>query len=110
MTSSRRVAKSAFATATHAIPVLRGTSARPLFVTAAGMPRVEAADLVRLMSGRFRLPDALRRVDQLARTGLRLRLGGGVGGEVAQVAGPVIFGEPRNGEGVAHGLHDLLFP
>jgi deoxyribonuclease V len=64
------VAKSAFATATHAIPVLRGTSARPLFVTAAGMPRAQAADLVRLMAGRFRLPDALRRVDQLARTGL----------------------------------------
>jgi deoxyribonuclease V len=103
------VAKSAFATATHAIPVLRGTSARPLLITAAGMPPAEAADLVRLMAGRFRVPDALRRVDQLARTGLRLRLGGGVGGEVAQIAGPVIFGEPGDGEGVAHGLHDLLF-
>jgi deoxyribonuclease V len=41
------VAKTAFATATHAVPVLRGTSARPLFVTAAGMPRGEAAELVR---------------------------------------------------------------
>jgi len=56
-------------TLTHAIPVLRGTSARPLFVTAAGMPRTDAADLVRRMAGRFRLPDALRRVDVLARTG-----------------------------------------
>ena len=63
------VAKSAFRTATHAIPVLRGTSARPLFVTAAGMPRTDAADLVRHMAGRFRLPDALRRADVLARTG-----------------------------------------
>ena len=63
------VAKSAFRTATHTIPVLRGTSARPLFVTAAGMPRTDAADLVRHMAGRFRLPDALRRVDVLARTG-----------------------------------------
>ena len=63
------VAKSAFRTATHAIPVLRGTSARPLFVTAAGMPRTDAADLVRRMAGRFRLPDALRRADVLARTG-----------------------------------------
>ena len=63
------VAKSAFATATHAIPVLRGTSARPVFVTAAGMPRTEAAELVRHMAGRFRVPDALRRADHLARTG-----------------------------------------
>ncbi|HEX9539785.1 MAG TPA: endonuclease V [Streptosporangiaceae bacterium] len=62
------VAKSAFRTATHAIPVLRGTSARPLFVTAAGMPRTDAADLVRHMAGRFRLPDALHRADVLART------------------------------------------
>ena len=63
------VAKSAFRTATHALPVLRGTSARPLFVTAAGMPRAEAAELVRLMAGRFRVPDALRRADVLACTG-----------------------------------------
>ncbi len=63
------VAKSAFRTATHAVPVLRGTSARPLYVTAAGMPRVDAAQLVRRMTGRFRLPDALRRADQLAHMG-----------------------------------------
>jgi deoxyribonuclease V len=62
------VAKTPFATATHAIGVLRGTSARPLFVTAAGMPRADAAELVRHMAGRFRVPDALRRADQLART------------------------------------------
>ncbi len=64
------VAKSAFRTATHAIPVLRGTSARPLYVTAAGMPRTEAASLVRNMAGRHRIPDALRRADTLARHGL----------------------------------------
>ena len=64
------VAKSAFRTATHAVPVLRGTSAHPLFVTAAGMPRDEAADLVRHMAGQHRLPDAMRRADTLARTGL----------------------------------------
>ena len=63
------VAKSAFRTATHAVPVLRGTATRPLFVTAAGMSRREAADLVRSMAGRFRLPDALRRADALARRG-----------------------------------------
>jgi deoxyribonuclease V len=64
------VAKSAFRTATHAVPVLRGTSARPLYVTAAGMSRDQAAEIVRHMAGRHRLPDALRRVDALARTGL----------------------------------------
>jgi deoxyribonuclease V len=61
------VAKSTFGPATHAIPVQRGTAARPVFVTAAGMPRADAAELVRLMAGRFRVPDALRRADQLAR-------------------------------------------
>ena len=63
------VAKSRFRTATHAVPVVRGSSARPLFVTAAGMPITDAADLVRDMAGRHRLPDALRRADTLARTG-----------------------------------------
>lgn len=62
------VAKTAFRTATHAVPVLRGEgSTRPLFVTAAGMPRHDAADIVRNMAGRHRLPDALRRADALAR-------------------------------------------
>jgi deoxyribonuclease V len=63
------VAKSAFRTATHAIAVRRGTSARPVFVTAAGMCAAEAAGLVQNMAGRFRIPDALRRADALARTG-----------------------------------------
>jgi deoxyribonuclease V len=63
------VAKSRFRTATHAVPVLRGSSARPLFVTAAGMPAADAADLVRRMAGRYRLPDAVRRADTLARAG-----------------------------------------
>src|SRR5215470_2100111 len=62
------VAKTAFRTATHAVPVVRGeNSARPLFITAAGMSRHQAADLVRHMAGRYRLPDALRRADAVAR-------------------------------------------
>jgi deoxyribonuclease V len=65
------VAKTRFHTATHAIPVQRGSSLRPLFVTAAGMPAADAADLVRCMAGRYRLPDALRRADNLARSGGR---------------------------------------
>jgi deoxyribonuclease V len=62
------VAKSRYRTATQAVPVLRGTSARPLFVTAAAMPIADAADLVQRMTG-FRLPGALRRADPLARAG-----------------------------------------
>jgi hypothetical protein len=31
------------------------------------MPAADAADLVRRMAGRYRLPDALRRADDLAR-------------------------------------------
>ena len=63
------VAKSRFLTATHAVPVVRGSSVRPLFVTSSGMPTADAADLVRRMADRYRLPDALRRADTLARTG-----------------------------------------
>ncbi len=63
------VAKSRFRTATHAVPVRRGSSVRPLFVTAAGVSAADAADLVRRMAGRYRLPDALRRADTLARAG-----------------------------------------
>jgi len=61
------VAKTPYATATHAIPVLRGRATRPLYVTAAGIPAADAAEIVRMMSGKFRLPDALRRVDALSR-------------------------------------------
>jgi deoxyribonuclease V len=61
------VAKSPFRTATHAIPVCRGQSSRPLYVTAAGMAVADAAYLVAEMAGRFRLPDALKHVDRLAR-------------------------------------------
>lgn len=61
------VAKTAFHTATHAIPVLRGKATNPLHVTAAGIAPDEAADLVRHMAGSARMPDALRLVDRLAR-------------------------------------------
>jgi len=47
------VAKSRFRTATHAVPTQRGSSARPLLVTAAAMPAADAADLIRRMAGRL---------------------------------------------------------
>jgi len=61
------VAKTRFAAATHALPVIRGQATRPLYVTATGMPVADAAELTRRMSGKFRMPDALRRVDALSR-------------------------------------------
>jgi len=62
-------AKTVFRTATHAVPVRRGRSAKPLYVTAAGMAPDRAAGVVAAMSGKFRIPDALRRADALARGG-----------------------------------------
>jgi deoxyribonuclease V len=64
------VAKTSFRGATHAVEVLRGDSARALYVTAAGMNVQVAADLVRNMAGRHRTPDALKRVDRLSRRGV----------------------------------------
>jgi deoxyribonuclease V len=61
------VAKTAFRGATHAAEVRRGGAARPLYVTAAGLSLARAAALVTAMSGPHRMPDALRRVDALAR-------------------------------------------
>jgi deoxyribonuclease V len=61
------VAKTAFRPAAHAIPVLRGGSAKPLFVTAAGLPVAGAAAMVSAMAGRYRVPDAVKRVDRLCR-------------------------------------------
>jgi deoxyribonuclease V len=61
------VAKTPFRTASHAAQVRRGRSARPLYVTAAGLTITDAADLVQRMAGQFRLPDALKRADRLAR-------------------------------------------
>jgi len=61
------VAKTSFHTASHAVSVRRGAATRPLFVTACGLPIDEAARLVTSMAGPYRLPDALRRVDTLAR-------------------------------------------
>jgi deoxyribonuclease V len=80
------VAKSGYRTATHAIPVRRGTSSRALFVTAAGLPRDDAADIVRHMAGSHRVPDALRRADTLARSAVSLSAGPGASGDPGQGA------------------------
>lgn len=60
------VAKSEFRDAT-AIPVCRGQSRQPLFVTAVCIDASQAAELVRSMDGPHRIPTLLKRADQLAR-------------------------------------------
>jgi len=67
------VAKTEFRTASHAVVVRRGGSTRPLYVTAVGVELAEAAAMVAGMAGPHRIPDALRRVDELARTGVPSR-------------------------------------
>ncbi len=75
------VAKTAFRGATHAVPVRRGGAGKPLYVTAAGIPLPEAGALVEEMAGRYRLPDALRRVDALARGHVTARVTDGPAGD-----------------------------
>jgi deoxyribonuclease V len=67
------VAKTAFAGATHAIAVRRGSSERALWITAAGIDPRLAAQLVASMRGAHRIPEALARADRLARQALRGR-------------------------------------
>jgi deoxyribonuclease V len=64
------VAKNPFH-ATPATPVLRGTSKKPLLVTATGISEATAAAHVRAMHGTHRIPTLLRRVDQLCREPVR---------------------------------------
>ncbi|RME56923.1 MAG: endonuclease V [Deltaproteobacteria bacterium] len=54
-----------------AIAVRRGTSRRPLYVTAAGIDAHEAARNVARMDGPFRIPTLLGWVDRLCRQALR---------------------------------------
>lgn len=63
------VAKTGFAGVRVARPVVRGTSRRPLWVTAAGLDPDTAARHVAAMHGPFRIPTLLKRVDWLCRSG-----------------------------------------
>ena len=61
------VAKTQFRSATAAIAVKRGTSQKPLYVTAAGMDLNTAARHIQMMHGPFRIPTMLKEVDRLCR-------------------------------------------
>jgi deoxyribonuclease V len=61
------VAKTRYAKATTAIPLLRGKSRVPLWITSAGIVAEQAALIVLSMHGPHRIPTLLRQVDRLAR-------------------------------------------
>ena len=60
------VAKTPFGDGSFAAPLLRGTSKRPLFVTAIGIDLDDAVRLVASMHGPHRIPTLLGWVDRLA--------------------------------------------
>jgi deoxyribonuclease V len=64
------IAKTRYRDDTWSIPVLRGESQRPLFVTSAGIEPTKAAECVRRMHGDYRIPTILNLVDRAAREGL----------------------------------------
>lgn len=63
------VAKTGFAGSDFAVPVLRGASSKPLFVTAVGADPGLVAEWIRGMHGEYRVPTLLKRVDQVCRRG-----------------------------------------
>jgi deoxyribonuclease V len=62
------VAKTYFPHGQLVLPVFRGISKQPLYVSAAGASLEEAGEWVRNMHGASRIPTILRRVDKLSRS------------------------------------------
>ena len=61
------VAKSRFKDAEFTQKVFRGRSKRPLYITSVGIDSKIAADCIRKMHGKHRIPTLLKGVDQLCR-------------------------------------------
>lgn len=62
------VAKTAFhPQGEQVVPVYRGESGRPLFVTAVGISVQEAAAAIRSMAGNFRVPNLLQQLDRMTK-------------------------------------------
>jgi deoxyribonuclease V len=61
------VAKNHFRYATP-VEIVRGSSKRPIYVTAVGIDPLVAAEAIRNMHGANRVPSLLKRVDQLTRS------------------------------------------
>jgi deoxyribonuclease V len=51
----------------NVIPVLRGESNNPLYVTAVGVELQQAADFIKNMHGEFRLPTVLKEMDRITK-------------------------------------------
>lgn len=65
------VAKTRFRADDWSTSVLRGGSSRPLYITSAGIDSVAVARDIKNLQGAFRLPDLLRRADEIARRSAR---------------------------------------
>lgn len=65
------VAKTSFTGSAFAEHVLRGGSAKPLYVTAAGVDAPTAARWIREMNGPHRVPTLLKRADRMCRDAMR---------------------------------------
>ncbi len=63
------VAKNPLKVADRFVPVVRGRSAKPLFVSAAGCPPSAARKAILAMHGPYRIPTLLKLADRLARGG-----------------------------------------
>jgi deoxyribonuclease V len=61
------VAKSKYGPAEGEIAVFRGSSRRPLYITAAGMSQQAAADAIAGMHGAHRIPTLLKAADRLSK-------------------------------------------
>ncbi|OQP59713.1 endonuclease V [Niastella vici] len=51
----------------YVIPVMRGTTERPLFVTAIGTDLQQAANYIQCMHGEYRLPTVLKQLDRITK-------------------------------------------
>ena len=61
------VAKRAFKDISSEYAIYRGQSNKPLYVTAVGLDVDLAFDRIKRMNGKFRVPDLLKRADQVCR-------------------------------------------
>ena len=64
------VAKTFFVGASPVAELNRPSSRRPLYISSAGLPLNEAVKNIGLMTGEFRVPTLLKRVDQVCRQAL----------------------------------------
>lgn len=65
------VAKSNFfSNKKNSIPLLRGESKKPLYVTAQGVELDEAVECIKIMDGSYRMPTLLKIVDSMSREGV----------------------------------------